>query len=183
MTKLDFLIVSLKNFKKTGTITQSSTSLAKKMASFISEDDRVIVELGGGDGAVTRHLLNNMHKDAILLTFEVNENLFDKLTKIEDSRFFPICDGAENLEKHLLIHQKAEVDTVISGLPFIVLPTKLTMEILDVCKKKLKTNGIFVQFHYATKLKKLYKSIFKNIETHFIVLNAPPAFVFKCIKN
>lgn len=183
MSKLDFLTESLKNMKRIGTITQSSPYLARKMSSFIKKSDRVIVEYGAGDGAITRYILEQMHPEAILLSFEINETLHNNLSKIEDPRLFPICDGAQNLPRYLQEQGLSKADIIISGLPFLVLPEELMHDILATTKRTLREDGSFVQFHYATKLKKLYQSTFGNLESHFVLINTPPAFVYRCIKQ
>lgn len=181
--KLDFFIESLKTIKKSGTITQSGPALCKVMTNHIQPDHKVIVEIGAGDGAITKYILKRMPKDAILLSFEINDTHHKKLLEIKDPRFHPILDSAEMIEKYLKIHGYNKADTIISSLPFRVLPTELTLTILSKCKRFLKDGGLFLQFHYSGKLKKLYKATFHEVSTQFVLLNAPPAIVFSCKKK
>ena len=178
--KLDFFLESIRTLKKSGTVTQSSKALCHAMTSHITEDHKVIVEIGAGDGAITTYILDKMAKDAVLYSFEINEAHFRKLQHIQDERLVPIFDSAANIKKHLTDkgHQKA--DTIISALPFLVMPTEVTLQIISACHKCLLSKSLFVQFHYSKKLKKLYKSTFKHVQTEFVLLNAPPAFVFRC---
>ncbi len=181
LKKIDFFIESIKTMKSSGTVIQSGTALCKAMTKDIRASHKMIVEIGAGDGAITKHILQNMASDAILLSFEINESHFQKLSNIKDSRFIPICDSAEKMDKYLKKYDKEEADIIISALPFLVLPTELTMSILTVGMNVLKEKGLFVQFHYSNRLKHLYKSLFESVKTEFVLLNAPPAIVFRCI--
>lgn len=183
LSKFDFLIESIRNWKKSGTITQSGPNLCKKMAEHVSEDTRFIAEFGAGDGVITKHILEKMPADGKLLSFEINDSMYEMLRTINDARLVPIYDSAENLAKHME-EQKIEcLDTIISSIPFVVLPTELSIEILSTAKKHLKKGGLFVQFNYSKILKDLYKSIFHNYTTEYVLMNTPPAFVFKCVKK
>ncbi len=181
--KFDFLIEAIKNWKQSGAITQSSEHLCKAMVEHISIHDKVIIELGAGDGVITKHILAKVNKDAKVFVFEINETLFEKLKLIDDDRLVLIYDSAENMARYLKDYNIDAVDIVISSIPFVVLPTELTMEILNVAKDCLKKGGLFIQFHYSKVLKDLYTLIFGDYDTNLVFRNTPPAFVFKCIKK
>jgi phospholipid N-methyltransferase len=152
------------------------------MTSHITKENKVIIELGAGDGAITQFILDKMSNDAKLLSFEINDVHFKSLKAIQDKRFIPILDSAENLNKYLKEYNLPKADTIISAIPFVVLPTELTLRILDICQEELNVEGFFVQFHYSMVMKNLYHKIFKKVDMEFVLLNAPPAIVFKCQK-
>lgn len=167
-----------------GTVIRSGPSMCRKMTEFIEpQKDKIIVELGAGDGVITSYILDVMEADATLFVFEINADLCKVVSKIQDKRMILINDGAQNLQKYLDEYQITQVDMIISAIPFLVLPEELTQEILLLCKEKLKANGVFVQMHYAKTIQKLYKSIFGNVESFFVPLNIPPGYVFKCINK
>lgn len=180
LKKLDFLIESIKTIKKSGTLTQSSTQLCKAMTSDINHNHKVIVEIGAGDGAITKHILSKMSKNARVFSFEINEAHFEKLLEFNDERLIPILDSAENIQLHLESYGYDKADIIISSLPFMVLSTELTFKILEKCHQSINKGSLFIQFHYSNGLKKLYKSTFNKVETEFVLLNAPPAIVFRC---
>jgi len=138
---------------------------------------KVLVELGAGDGVVTKHILRRMEKDTILLCFEVNPEFCKQLHQINDSRLVVIEDSAENLEKYLQQHNFKEVDSVISAIPFVSLPDELGLSIIGECEKFLKKGGLFVQIHYSLLAKKFYQKVFGNVSISFVPINIPPAFV------
>jgi phospholipid N-methyltransferase len=167
-----------------GSIIRSGGPMCRKMTQFIDPDtDLTIVELGAGDGAITSYILEKMAPNSTLLVFEINPELCTILSKIDDKRMILINDGAENLDDHLTKHGIAEVDMIISAIPFLVLPDDITNKILTLCSQMLKKGGIFVQMHYIKAVKTMYKRIFGNVHTYFVPVNIPPGYVFKCVKE
>ncbi len=178
MNKIDFLKESLRNLKTVGTVTRSSPFLCKGMIKPVDfKKADVIIELGGGDGVVTKHILGAMKPGAKLLTFEVNGHFCEKIREIKDDRLHVIEDTAENLEAHMKQYGIKEVDYIISAIPFVSLPDELCYKIVGICKKVLRTKGLFVQIHYSLLMKKIYKSVFGNVDVSFVPINIPPAFV------
>lgn len=177
------MIEALKNFKEVGTVTRSGRALSRKMASFITQEDKHVLELGAGDGAITVSILKNMHPEGKLLCFEINPNMVEVLSRIDDPRLIVINDSAEKMEVYMRQHNITSFDGVISAIPYIVLPKKLANKIITLCKKNLKMDKFYLQVHYAKTKLSLYTQTFGNIETFWVLLNVPPAYVFKCVKN
>jgi len=167
-----------------GTVIRSGAPMCRKMSSFIDrKNDLVIVELGAGDGAITGYILEKMSPEAKLYVFEINPELCNVLSKIKDSRMILVNDSAEHLETYLANAGINQVDSIISAIPFLVLPDDLTKEILLLSKKLLKKGGSFIQMHYVSTIKTMYKTIFGNVHTYFVPINIPPGYVFRCIKE
>ena len=184
MEKVRFLFQSLKNFQQMGTVIRSGNAMCRKMTHFIDPQlDLILVELGAGDGAITKYILDRMSPQAKLFVFEINSELCDVLSKINDPRLILINDSAENIKIHLDKYGLHEVDTIISAIPFLVLPDDLTKKILYLSKGVLKTGGTFIQMHYAKTVQKMYKNIFGNVHTYFVPVNIPPGYVFRCVKE
>ena len=183
MSRFKFLLEAIKNFREVGTVTRSGKALSEKITSFISKEDQYILELGAGDGAITKRILDRMHPNGKLLAFEINPNMFANLSKIKDPRFFPINDSAENMEKYMTDHKIEVFDSVVSAIPYIVLPEDLAKKILGLCKRNLKQGKSYMQVHYAKTLTSLYTGVFGNLETHFVLFNVPPAYAFRCINE
>ncbi len=178
MSKLTFLQESLKNMKTMGTVIQTSNYAAKTLAGLLHFDNiDIIVELGGGDGAITKHLLKKMKRNARLIVFEVNESFCDKLRAIEDPRILVIPESAENLD-HVL-HQMGivQVDAIVSSIPFAILPEPFHIQILNLCNSILKPGASFLQIHYSLFLKNLYQQVFGNVDVEFAAFNIPPVFI------
>lgn len=178
MGTIKFFKESVKNLKTVGTITRSSKYLCKGMIKPVDfTKANVIVELGAGDGVVTKHILAEMKPDAILLCFELNPKFCDKIREIEDDRLIVIEDDAAKISEYLEKHDCDKADYVISAIPFTILPEAICYQIIGACKNALVEKGLFIQMHYSLIPKKMYKKVFSNVECNFIAINVPPAWV------
>jgi phospholipid N-methyltransferase len=167
------------NIKTTGAITFSSKSLVNKMLSFADfTGAKTIVELGGGDGSITRGIVERMDEDAVLLVFEISKHFCDNLAKeFPQENIHIICDSAENLDKYL---NGQSADLILSSLPFSLISKESRTEIYKKSKSNLSVNGIFIQICYSYLLKFQFASHFQNIRTAFTLKNFPPAFIMIC---
>ena len=165
-----------------GTITRSSRYLCRGMIKPVDfSEAKVIVELGAGDGVLTRHILEQMRPDAILLTFEIVDKFCELIRNtIHDDRLVVIQDSAENLPAHLAEHGFEKADYILSAIPFILLPRDAARRIITISRDSLKPGGRFTQMHYSLALKSLYEDIFETVKLSFVPLNIPPAFVLSC---
>ena len=183
MNRIDFFVEGIRDLKKIGTITRSSRSLCKNMVKHVDfRKADLIVELGGGDGVITRFILDNMKPDAKLLVFEINPKFCEILRNIGDERLVVAEASAEELESYLQQLNATKVDSVISALPFVAMPKELGFDIVGKCHRFMKKGGRYVQVHYSLLSKKLYQGIFGNVDINFVPLNVPPAFVF-CVRK
>lgn len=181
--KIQFFTEGLKNLKTVGTITRSSRFLCAKIVSLSRLDNsECIVELGAGDGVMTKHILEEMPENAKLFAFEINSTFCEKLRAIDDPRLHVIEDSAENLEDHLADHGFSEIDTIFSAIPFVLLPDDAAKAIVKSCHRFLKPLGQFLQIHYSLLQKDLYQNIFGHVDVTFHLLNFPPAFILACHK-
>lgn len=184
MGRLAFLKESLKNLKDVGTVTRSSRYISRAMIKAADlSGAKVIVELGAGDGVVTKHILQNMDGDALLFSFEINAKFCQIISRIKDERLRVVNISADKVESVLQKYGHPKVDVVFSELPFTNFPLELVKEVVTQCESMLKEGGRFVQIHYSLKMKKLYYSIFHNIKMFFELRNLPPAFILLCIKG
>jgi len=184
--KIAFFKESLKSFKTTGTILPSSRFLINRMLSNVDfKNARVIVEYGPGNGIITEHILKRMHKDAVLICFEINKEFYNHLTKNSDSRLIVINQSAENIKLVLENNNFNFIDCFISSLPLSILPKEISHNILEASKEVLRNNGKFIQYQYSTSFLKIFKQVFgnNNVFLNFELLNVPPAFIYKCVKK
>ena len=97
-TSLSFLKESIRNIRTTGSVVRSSRFLVREMLKPVDfKQAKVIVELGAGDGVLTREILKKMHANARLLCFEINPEFCKILNEIKDKRLILIEDSAENI--------------------------------------------------------------------------------------
>lgn len=183
MKGINFLVEGLKDIKTIGTITRSSKSLCKNTIKHVDfQQADLIVELGAGDGVITRYILEKMKPTARLLAFEINPRFCDILRAIGDDRLTVAEASAEELDDYLQQLNATKIDYVISALPFVALPKELGLDIVAKCHQSMKQGGRYVQVHYSLLSKNLYESVFGNVDVNFVPLNVPPAFVLVCEK-
>lgn len=187
MNNIDIFLESVKNLQTVGTLAFSSKHLVKKMVEPIRfAEARCIIELGTGNGCITRALLRRMKADTQLLSFEINDN-FHRMTaaQLHDPRLRLINDSAENMLPYIYESGFLYADYIVSSVPLVSLPKQIEENILNSVLSTLKPKGLFVQFSYSTILLKKIEQTFgkKNVKVNFTPLNFPPAFIYVCKHN
>ena len=183
--RFGFLRESFRNLRNTGSIAPSSRFLCRKIVEKIDPAQaRVVVELGPGDGVITRHILERISAETQLLIFEINEVFVEKIRQnFSDPRLTLVHDSAENMGQYFAAHNIEQVDYIVSGIPFVMLPDSLAECIITECRRWLRPGGQFIQFHYSPRLLGFYRRMFGNATVDIIPLNIPPAMVIVCEKK
>jgi len=174
----------LKEPKKIGTITPDSCWCVKKLLKKIDfSTAKVIVEWGGGSGAVTSEIVKKKKEKTLFICFESNPNLFRSLSKkfSGNHNVIILYEDIFLSEKILSVLGIRKVDFIVSTLPFSNLATN---EFLHLASSL--TDKIFTQYLHSLSLFKFFfpenklKKYFSKIEKEFVLLNLPPAFVYYC---
>ncbi len=178
MSKL-FTINAFKNLKQTGSLFRSSKFLAEKLTdSLSSEKSMTIVELGAGDGVITKQILAKANTNSKLFSYEINETFLPKLNAIKDERLKVLNSCVSKIKTDF---EKGEIDMIISSLPLTNIDYLFKKELMNDVKVVLKPEGQFVQYQYSINDKNLLKNNFAQFTTNFCLLNLPPAFIYTCI--
>lgn len=164
-----------KNIKSTGAFTETSKYVAREITRYISiEHPQVIVELGAGNGNVTKAILHKMHPKSLLLSFELNADFCNNIKNhLIDNRLTIINDSAENFDQYLL---NRYADVIISTLPFTIFPQNMAHTILKKIKIHMTQSGHFSQAYYSLFFLKVLKKYFKENKIR-LRANFPPAFI------
>jgi phosphatidylethanolamine/phosphatidyl-N-methylethanolamine N-methyltransferase len=178
-----FIKEFIKNPKFIGAVAPSSKYLAKKMIEDINfKECNCIIEYGPGTGVFTEKLIARKKETTLLLVIENNkefcEDLFSMYGYKKNVKI--INDGAENIKKYLKEYNIKQVEYVVSGLPFTVLPVSITNAILKITKEILSNEGEFITFQYSLLRKNFFERYFDNVEVKKAMINVPPAYVLKC---
>ncbi len=183
--RLEFLRESLRNIRSTGSLAPSSRFLCRAIVGNIDpEASKIVVELGPGDGVITRYILDRLKPDARLVIFEINEVFVEKIrNSFTDPRLTVIHDSAENMGLHFQKMGVESVNCFISGIPFIMLPEALAERITSECLQFLHPKGRFVQFHYSPFMLGFYRRVFGKVDIEVVPLNFPPALIVSCKKK
>lgn len=170
----------MRNPRELGSITPSSRFLTRAVADAIDVESATrIAELGPGTGVFTRALLERLGPDGSLVAVDTNLDFIELLRReIADPRFTAVHGSAEVLPAILAEHGLAEVDAVVSGIPYSLLPKPVTAGILRAARQSLAAGGRFVGYQYSPYLRPFLKSVFGNVRYRFVPLNVPPAFVY-----
>ncbi|MBB4079684.1 phospholipid N-methyltransferase [Lewinella aquimaris] len=183
MSTFSFLLEGLRNIGTTGTITRSGTALCQAAIDRIDfTSARTIVELGAGDGVITRHILDRLHPDGKVIAFEVSEDLCNDMRAIGDPRLVVAQDSAENIRTYLNQIGADKADHIVSAIPFAALPAELGERIVTAAHENLRKGGCYNQVHYSLKTKAYYQRAFGKVEVRRVYRNLPPAWVLYCRK-
>ena len=107
----------------------------------------IILEVGAGNGAITKEIINKLNPKGRLITVEILPKFAEELKKeFDDPRVTVICDDVRNIQTHLSKLNIKNVDHIVSGLPLGSMTTNEIDSILIKLYPVLKKKGIFVQF-------------------------------------
>ncbi len=179
MGKSDLLLELYSNLGTTGALSFSSKTFVKKILANVNfKDAKLIIELGGGDGSITKGIVDKLEPGTELLVFEISKSFCNSMEELFPQENVKIInDSAENIYKYL---DGRKADYVVSSLPFSFFTPELRDQIISQSKTALTTSGFFIQGCYSYLLKNQFKKHFQNVNTSFTLKNLPPAFVMVC---
>lgn len=176
---LRFFIEYLKHPKEIGSVTPSSHFLTNAMLHNVDwMNARTVVELGPGDGVMTKSILQRLNRDTQLVVFETNPVCAAALREINDDRLRVQESSAWDIEKHVT---QGSVDAVISGIPLSNFSHEETRVLARSIKEVLRPGGIYVQFQYLPLRLADVRAVFPQVRTTWEVRNIPPACVYKAV--
>lgn len=160
----------------------SSRRLADAMCMSINGNrNGVVVELGGGTGAVTRSLLNQCSGNQKLYIIEKDKTLAQMLTSKYPEATIIEGDAGE-LDKLLGERGISRISAVVSSLPMLLIPEQTQFDILQKSFAMLGNDGIFVQYTYSLRspiaLRVLERLGITGCGSRAVWRNLPPARVW-----
>ncbi len=169
--------------KNVASIAASSKYTVERVCSLIDfKKHHIFIEYGPGTGAFTEYILKNMSKKSKLIVIETNKDFCSTLEKIVDPRLKIFNAGAENVINILKKLNYNHADYVISGIPFSLIEKDLKMKIIKNTFEILPKGGKFLLYQISKNVKKYLENYFENIESHYVIRNIPPQFIFEAIK-
>ncbi len=177
---LPFLGKLIERGSRVASLASSSAALAAAACEPIDPArPQVILELGAGTGSVTRVALERMHRDSILIAFEIDPDFAAVLR--------PSCPEAVVLEadvRHIARELKrlgvGHADVVLSGLPTHRLPHEVNAAVFGWARKHARN----APFSHVTVMPgihlPLYRRLFEEVAFRFVAWNLPPAGVYHC---
>lgn len=170
--------------KGVASVTPSSKYIVSRVIKAMDlRGPRVVVEYGAADGVITKHILAKLPAAGAVYAFELNDKLYDHLKRIRDPRLHASHGDVRFVDKHLKeMGAPAQVDVIVSGIPFAFLSGRGRHELLSKTAEMLKPGGRFVAYQVTTHLIPLLKDYFSHVKTEFEIRNLPPHFVFTAFK-
>jgi len=183
---LVFLSRFLRHPRQIGALAPSSRTLAREMVRHIplTATSR-IVELGPGTGVFTREVINRLPQGGLFLAVDIDPTFCRELRERWASLDCE-CGSAADLAPIIAARGWADVDHILSGLPFASLPAVLSHAILDAVKATLRPGGTFTTFQYIHAYPTPPAVAFRrDMDAHFgpmaarrtVFRNLPPAYV------
>lgn len=141
-----FLRQLARNPVQTSAIVPSSAFLARAMVAGLGPNSGRVVEFGPGTGVFTRAILKAGVRPDDLVLFEMNPDFATHLRRAFPGVAVHVA-GAQDVANHC----PDGVDTVISGLPLLSMPSEVRCAIVGGAFNVLRKGGAMVQFTYGPK--------------------------------
>jgi phosphatidylethanolamine/phosphatidyl-N-methylethanolamine N-methyltransferase len=185
-----FLAAALRSPLEVGTLLPSGAALARRLAAVVPRgaDERVVVELGAGTGAVTAEIARRAGPGVRLIAIEKDAAMAQQLRDRALGAQVVTAD-ALNLPGILADHGVERADAIISVLPWTLLSPARQRELLDVIRAALRPDGVFTAAAYSAGYwtptarrfrTMLYRSFHEVVPTRSMWNNVPPAMSYIC---
>ncbi len=181
-----FLLAFARHPSKIGALAPSSRTLARAMCVGLEVgDDELLLEFGPGTGPFTDQIRHNIPDPACYLGIERDAGFVGLLQKRHPDLSF-VTGSAEHAAEFSRHASEKAVGSIISGLPFAILPASVQDGIIDGIVRLLPAGGMFRTFQYvhayalpsAVRFRRRMAAILGPCQRSRPVLrNMPPAFV------
>jgi phosphatidylethanolamine/phosphatidyl-N-methylethanolamine N-methyltransferase len=149
MNWLSFFLHWLSDPLRIGAVAPSGRALAAAMTAEIAPESAPVIELGPGSGAFTRALLDRGIPQRRLALVEQSPRFASALKEsFPDARV--LCMDAAALGASDIFLEEA-AGAVVSGLPLLLMSPEKVGAILASAFKRLRPDGAFYQFTYASR--------------------------------
>jgi phospholipid N-methyltransferase len=91
-----------------------------------------------------------------------------------------INESAEKMKLYLNEFKIDKVDYIVSSVPLVTLPKKMTNKILSTSRELLRKEGKLIQLQYSKLSDNKLKIYFNKIDIEFTLKNYLPAFIYTC---
>ncbi len=179
MNRLQYLLQFFKD-PKVAAVGPTSKRVVDKVCEGLPKDrDIQVLELGPGDGVVTRRLLDHLSSGSRILALETNKRFCDELIGWNDPRLTVVQDQAQHFPQQMKAHSFDGFDRVISGIPCSLLAHEERVELVMEFHRTLIEGGHAVLYQLSPLMKK-HLQHFLDLEDMDIKMNGLlPMFVMR----
>ncbi|TAK03342.1 methyltransferase domain-containing protein [Patescibacteria group bacterium] len=178
MSLFSFLKSLIRDPRTVGTLSPASPFTARRVADAIPAGTKSVLELGAGDGALTRELLKRLPSDGRVYAVEVKPEFARALEAIGDPRLVVFEGDALDVRADAARHGVTSFDAVVSSLPFALFAEGARDRIIADVHAMLGSGGTFIVCQHLPTLLPALKKHF-SVDTSFEPLNLPPYFIIK----
>jgi phosphatidylethanolamine/phosphatidyl-N-methylethanolamine N-methyltransferase len=182
---IQFLQAFLKNPLKVGAVAPSSPDLAWQMLEGILPDkDNVVIELGVGTGAITKHIQEILPDDQSYLGIELDQQMVANL-QLRYPGMNIVCGNACETSEIHAASGLGKVSYILCCLPFVTLPEEVATGVLAEIEKFMEKGCMFRAFQYAhgyytpaaIRLRKFMRDRYGfSKRSKLVAKNLPPAY-------
>jgi phospholipid N-methyltransferase len=162
-----------------GTFSPASSFTADRVAKALPANPKAILELGAGDGALTRALLKSLPEDGRLIAVERDPALAASVSAIGDPRLTVNVADAVGIRAAL---PDTRFDAIVSSLPFALFSDEVRERLLSDAQAMLTDDGALIVCQHAPTLLPLLRRRF-IVDTAFEWRNFPPYFIMRARKK
>lgn len=184
-----FLAAAVRSPGTVGAVAPSSSRLSQRLAAVVpGEGDPVVVELGPGTGSTTAAVQRRLGGRGRHLAIELDPALAEHAAAAHPEVEIVVGNAAD-LEELLATRGVSQVDAVLSGLPWSLIPGPAQRTILEAAARVLRPGGSFSTFAYvhalplggARHFRALLDEVFDEVLlTRTVWRNLPPAGSYVC---
>jgi len=160
-----FLRMFLRYPAMLGSVWPSSSSLCSRLMRLADwNETRYVVEYGPGVGTITRHILERLRSDGMLIAIEKNPELVEYLRDrfgFGDSRLKIVHGSAADVRTILTQHGIGAADCIVSGVPFSLLPAREAQRILHQTRESLSPQGKLLIYQFSNAIEQRLRCHFK----------------------
>lgn len=187
-----FLAAAIRSPRDVGTLIPSGPRLASRLAAVVPREPAqrapVVVEVGAGDGAVTRAIVARAPAEALIIAVEKDAALADRL-RVRLPGVQVVADDAATLPEILAAHGADGADVIVSVLPWTLFGEVRQRYLLGVLAAALRPDGVFTAAAYSlgywTPAAKRFRGELDRafgevLPTRTVWRHVPPAMSYVC---
>jgi len=181
---LAFFVAFLRHPFQVGSIIPSSQFLMRRVVDVAGIGSAAtIVELGPGNGGLTRAILRAAPAHARVLSIELDPRLHELVCDIDDERLIAHLGDAHRLKDTLSQYGLGAPEMIVSGIPFSTMSMLSGSQLLSKISSVLSPGGRFVAYQLSKRVAILARPFMEAEHMEVELFNIPPMRVYRWEKR